>query len=929
MVNSFFYFYHSASLVDDFESERELVLTRNGSQIQSLMEQSKNYLEQLSEIIPSMYGVEAALRNNDNQQLIEGFDRHWSNLQIQTDVDTAIFYSEGSELIKSWGDKTLLQSHMQSKVMTTLHTMFAQLSPVFEVICHNICRQYAFVPVISNGAKWGAIVLGRSLADPVINFSRTLNVDIGILDSNAMVRLDQSPAIKQLANWNARLMALSRVNEMYPVLLQLQAAASLHEVLAQGSNIKIKNRTYEVRLGRLGDNTGVFVVFIEDITDLLALIDDENREVAVTGLLSAVFSELALLLILWVPLSNLRKTSEVIPLLASSEFSQARELVKKTHQDTLFKDEIDILDETIIELSSQLEVLEGNVATRSKALAAKVHELTSERDFVSRLLNTAQVIIITHNANGQIILINKQTVHVTGYSNKELIGKNFLDLVEDSTGNMLLESNILQIAEGKKLTHKNESTLCCKSGEVRTITWLHSHLDVKTEGEAAVLSVGLDISERKAYEKEISWLADHDSLTGLYNRRRFNEILKNSLTVAGRYKHEVGLLFLDLDNFKHVNDTLGHQTGDLLIRSVADCLQLILRESDYICRLGGDEFAIILPIVSEDHAIDVATKINKHLSSLRLPMVDTNHRATASIGITMFPDHATNAKELLSHADLAMYQAKSRGRGCWHMYSKSDNVRERMETQLFWRHKIVNALAKDNFELHFQPILNISDGSISHYEVLLRMRDAEGELILPSPFIEVAEKTGLIHDIDHLVLRKSIGELQKQNEAGNKMVLAINLSAHSFSDPELLSLLRGLLDSSKINTSQIIFEITETAALADLGGAARLINKIRELGCRFALDDFGVGFSSFYYLRELPVDFVKIDGSFIQKLPENRNDQILVKALADIAREFGKKTIAEFVEDEETLKILQDYRVDFAQGFHIGRPKGRTKTEAA
>ena len=935
MVNSFFYFYHSASLVDDFESERQLVLMRNGSQIQSLIEQSKNYLEQLGEIIPSMYGVDGALRNNDNANLVRGFDAHWASLQIQTDIDTAIFYSANSELINSWGDQTLLQPQMLSKVENTLQKMFSQLSPVFEVICDNICRQYAFVPVLSNGATWGGIILGRSLADPIINFSRTLNVDIGIIDSNNLVEADQFSSIKQLANikqlphWSARLMALSRVNDMYPVLLQLQTVAPLFEVLAQGSNIHIDDRVYEVKMKTLGDNTGVYIVFIEDITELLAQIDEENNEVAITGLLSAIFSELALLLILWVPLSNLRKTSEVIPLLAASEFSKARAQVKKTHQDTLFKDEIDILDETIIELSSQLEALEDNVETRSKALAAKIHELTSERDFINRLLNTAQVIIITHDIQGKIILTNKQATIVTGYSACQLMEKKFLDLAEDSPSNtiMLLDSYVRQVAEGKILTHKNESTLRCMNGELRAIAWLHSHLDVKMEDEAAVLSVGLDVSERKAYEKEISWLADHDSLTGLHNRRRFNEILKSALTVASRYKHQVGLLFLDLDNFKHVNDTLGHQTGDLLIKSVADCLQLILRESDHICRLGGDEFAIILPIVTEEHAIDVATKINKHLSSLRLPMVDSNHRATASIGVAMYPDHATNAKDLLSNADLAMYQAKARGRGCWHMYAKSDNIKERMETQLFWRHKISNALAEDKFALYFQPILNISEGTISHYEVLLRMRDGEGDLILPTPFIDVAEKAGLIHDIDHMVLRKSIDELKKQNDINHRMVLSINLSAHSFSDPELLSLLKGLIELTKIDTSQIIFEITETAALADLGGAVRLISKIRELGCRFALDDFGVGFSSFYYLRELPVDFVKIDGSFIQKLPENRNDQILVKALADIAREFGIQTIAEFVEDEETLEILREYRVDFAQGFYIGRPKGKSKTK--
>ena len=468
--------------------------------------------------------------------------------------------------------------------------------------------------------------------------------------------------------------------------------------------------------------------------------------------------------------------------------------------------------------------------------------------------------------------------------------------------------------------YRNEVTLQRKNGKTCTIEWLHSHLESTNNNGATTLSIGLDISDRKAYEEEIGWLADHDPLTGLYNRRRFNSILKRTLSIANRYKHDVGLLFLDLDNFKQINDTLGHQTGDLIIKSVSDCLKLILRESDYIARIGGDEFAIILPNIVVVDAIDVANKINKHLMSLRLPMVDSNHRTCASIGIAMYPEHAVVANDLLSNADLAMYQAKSRGRGCWHMFSKEDNVKERIETQLFWRHKIVDALANDKFVLRYQPILNLSDNDVSHYEALVRIRSDDGTLVLPSPFIAVAEKTGLIHDIDHMVLQKAIAELQRQAEFGRDIVMAINLSAHSFSDPQLLPLLDRLLNLSNIDPSNIIFEITETAALSDLAGAANLIHKIHEFGCRFALDDFGVGFSSFYYLKELPVDFVKIDGSFIHDLPANRNDQILVKAMADIAKEFGKETIAEFVQDAETLKILKSYNIDFAQGYHVGRP---------
>ncbi|MDX1812242.1 MAG: EAL domain-containing protein, partial [Gammaproteobacteria bacterium] len=248
-------------------------------------------------------------------------------------------------------------------------------------------------------------------------------------------------------------------------------------------------------------------------------------------------------------------------------------------------------------------------------------------------------------------------------------------------------------------------------------------------------------------------------------------------------------------------------------------------------------------------------------------------------------------------------------------------MRKRFENQMHWRNKINDALMNNMFELHYQPIVGLEDNSLSHYEVLIRMKEKDGNIVLPAPFIAVAEKTGLINAIDHFVLETAINEIKQHNLKGQKIKLAINLSAHSFGDEVLFGLLKRLLEASEIDPAQLIFEITETAALSDLTAASELIGKIRSLGCYFALDDFGVGFSSFYYLKELPVDYVKIDGSFIQKLPSNRNDQILVKAITEIAKEFGKKTIAEFVEDRETIELLKKYEVDFVQGYYVGMPE--------
>ncbi|MDH5256436.1 MAG: EAL domain-containing protein [Gammaproteobacteria bacterium] len=920
VINTYFYHYHKSGLEDGFAADRDLVLQRNSAQLEGLLNQSANYLQQIAEVIPSLYGMQTLFDNNDTQAIYALLEAEWSTLQIQTNVDTVGFYNIEGQAIKMWGDTDLLHESFAPQIETLLSDKKNLEKPISKVFCNVTCRQYVFSPIYSQKKQWGVTVVGRSLVETIINFSRTSNIDIGILSTRYIDSIESQRISRILNLWNAKVMALSDYSNTISIVQTVSETVSLNEILSEGVIQKVNGKMFEIKFRPLSDSKDVFVIFLEDITEPVSVIKKAMSETLWTGVFGVMLSELALILILWPSLSNLKRILDVIPLLAVSAFERAREDLGRSRKSIFFRDEINFLDDSVLDLALQLEGLEKNVAERTRALSNKMDELTTERDFIKHLLDTAQVVIVTQDKDGKILLVSQQVEHVIGYQPEEIMGQNFSKYLCGDSDQSLFRYNLRKVSEGSLSRYRNEISMPRKNGKMCTIEWLHSHIESVRNHGATVLSVGLDISERKAHEQEIGWLADHDSLTGLYNRRRFNSILKRTLSIANRYKQNVGLLFLDLDNFKQINDTLGHQTGDLLIKSVSDCLKLILRESDYIARLGGDEFAIILPNITVEDVIDVANKINKHLFSLRLPMMDANHRTCASIGVALYPEHAVSANDLLSNADLAMYQAKSRGRGCWHMFDKADNVKERIETQLYWRHKIVDALAHDKFELHYQPILNISDNNVSHYEALVRIREESGELVLPSPFIAVAEKTGLIHDIDHLVLRKAIGELQRQSEKGIEMVMTVNLSAHSFSDPQLLPLLDRLLGMSDVNPSNIIFEITETAALSDLVGAANLIKKIHDFGCRFALDDFGVGFSSFYYLKELPVDFVKIDGSFIQDLPANRNDQILVKAMADIAKEFGKKTIAEFVQDDETLSLLRSYNIDYAQGYFVGRP---------
>ncbi len=387
-----------------------------------------------------------------------------------------------------------------------------------------------------------------------------------------------------------------------------------------------------------------------------------------------------------------------------------------------------------------------------------------------------------------------------------------------------------------------------------------------------------------------------------------------------RYERSGALLFFDLDQFKYVNDTRGHHAGDALLKLVASQLSRLVRSTDIISRLGGDEFAIVISETDEIGATQVAQKIAEYLADVEMPILKHSYQVSASIGIALFPEHGESVQELLSNADLAMYQAKARGRGSWHLFTGKEAIKTQMKERVYWRDKIKHALDHDGFVMHFQPVQNIASGEIAYYEALLRMRDQDDTLIAPGAFIPIAEQCGLIYAIDHMVLEKVITRQAEAARAGLNVGFTLNLSGYAFNDPELLPHLKETLTRTGANPRNIVIEITETAAVSDLVAACSLMNEIKTLGCRFALDDFGTGFATFNYLKQLPVDIVKIGDTFIKEIASHPDDQIFVKSLTEVVKGLGKQTIAEGVEDEATLLLLREYDVDFAQGFHVGRP---------
>jgi diguanylate cyclase (GGDEF)-like protein/PAS domain S-box-containing protein len=644
------------------------------------------------------------------------------------------------------------------------------------------------------------------------------------------------------------------------------------------------------------------------------------RNTFLGALFGLVISELVLLSILWKPTTELQKVVDALPKLAENDFDAARHSFKASVSDKLVTDESDVLKSTALSLSYQLEALHSLLNNRASQLESRGLELETERNFVLGLLNTAHALILTQNSRGEVLMINQHGKKLLGLEADVAEGTNFASLLHGRDEIQLIVQQLQELQQGLVEDVHHESPMMNEHGQPRFMSWFHSRLPERGEEGHDILTVAIDISERRQAEDNLGWLASHDPLTGLVNRRRFEDELEQVMAASRRYGHAGAVFFLDLDQFKDVNDSSGHQIGDEMLKRVADALVGSASNADIVSRLGGDEFAVLVHECDEMQAGELAEKFCRSLIKIAVPGVKRIHRISCSIGVALFPRHGEGQSEILSNADIAMYQAKDAGRNTWSIFNEDEFGKERIQERVYWNDRVKNILNGETFEVFFQPIVRISDGFSSHYEALLRIYNEEQQLVGPQQFIEAAERGGLMPQVDEKVITKVLSALKELNQQGVNARVSINLSGLSFRNENLLEHIASGLKKFSVDPHSVIFEITETAAVSDIDVAVGLMSKIRKMGCQFALDDFGVGFSSLHYLKQLPVDYLKIDGSFIQAIHKRRDDRILVKALVDIASEFGQFTVAEFVDTPEALAVLKDLRVDYAQGYYVGKP---------
>jgi diguanylate cyclase (GGDEF)-like protein/PAS domain S-box-containing protein len=587
--------------------------------------------------------------------------------------------------------------------------------------------------------------------------------------------------------------------------------------------------------------------------------------------------------------------------------------------------------------------------------------IEKERKRLESILRSVGDGVYGVDSNGNISFINPACQRILGYESEErLIGKSAMMLFHyaDAEGHPIDETQCsLQqtYAEGTPLLAQ-ETIFWHKSGVPIPVEYTIYPLTIEEKREGSVVAFR-DISVHKSLEEELRWQASHDALTKLFNRRYFEEQLTQEVERLRRSSEISALLYIDLDRFKYINDTAGHAAGDRLLVEIAQQMTQRLRKTDLLARLGGDEFAIILRNVHKKSVHQAADDYRQMLDNFLFTYNEKQYKINGTIGIALIDRDSKSAGDILANADIACHIAKGEGRNRSHLFIAENDNKKAMHRDLGWSSRLHNALANDHLLLHVQPIIPVehipssllceSDGPIYNKlqsflpeeqqinEVLLRMDDPVWGIVFPGAFLPTAERFNMMDKIDFWVIHATLKKLAMLQRNGHQGMFTINLSGQTIANKELIDDIEKLVINAQIDPTKVIFEVTETSAVSNLVSANELIMRLNALGCRFALDDFGSGFSSFSHLKNLPVDFIKIDGIFVRGVATDPSDRAIVNSINDIAHSLGKKTVAEYVESAEILQFLVESKVDYVQGHFLSLPTDishidiKTKSQAS
>ena len=583
---------------------------------------------------------------------------------------------------------------------------------------------------------------------------------------------------------------------------------------------------------------------------------------------------------------------------ATNEISKGYEELSAAHEELLaLDDELNQqYDETII-------------------LKESLHQ---EKELADRIIYHASMIIVGLNTEGTIIELNPFGEQITGYAKSEVLGKKWLDLFIPANKRKDTNETFKKILSSEVVLNQ-ENQVKIKDGTILDILWNNSCFKDSRGNILGIIATGNNITERKAMEDKLLELAYYDTLSKLPNRQMFELELEQRIIMAATESNKFALVYLDLDNFKNVNDTFGHGYGDKLINEISISLKNTIDDNCSVARLGGDEFGIVIPKGPDN--IAVHTKVLSLMEVFnKLWIIDGNELyITCSMGISIYPDDGEDVQTLLKNSDTAMYVSKDNSKNCYTFYSP--DMKEKAQRYLTMEKDLRSAILNNEFQLYYQPLINFKNEHVVGVEALVRWIHPTKGMVMPVDFIGFAEETGLINSVGDIVLSQACQQLRKWQDKGfTQIYMAVNLSAKQLRQHDLIHKIMDITKAAEINVENLLFEITENIALYDFEQSVNILNTFKKLNIRVALDDFGTGYSSLNYLKRLPINMIKIDKSFVKDITKGQNEKYIAKAIIELAHNMDVTVTAEGIETVEQYDTLVQYGCDFGQGYLFSKP---------
>ncbi|MBU2955223.1 EAL domain-containing protein [Marinobacter sp. F3R08] len=889
--------------------------TRQQLIIDQLLNDNYLRLSQLAQLITEIPEIQRATDLAALSGLPQRLDDQWVVLNISTGIDYIALYSIAGEPMGNALNQTLFNSpETVQNAVTDVMQASNVAGPQSFIYCSSGCSQFVIEPFVLEDGTEALIVVAQSIADVIQRFQQLSGDDLAVLlpptQDTAQASLDD----RTFEIWGMRLWAASHFQQTLAVLTHAGESVELDQLDSEEALAFRSSRLSFHSLDLNHRRSGGFdpkLITVSDETRQYNTMVDSLKTSLFTGLLALLLSEIALLLLMLGPIKRLISVVNALKLLPQHQYGKALSQIQPDSS-RLFPDELSLLEKSTEFVTRELQALHVEVEDKNRSLHDQIAVISRSRGFLERLIDSSQLFIVIQTFDGKIL--SRNASFKKDFSRPL---RDFNELFNSRTSLDQYRSKLSELKSGTRGVMQFDSEFTSDQGLTIYIDWTCCIVEDE-RGDSVILTTGIDLTQRKRDEEALEWLANNDPLTGIGNRRGFQSHLNKVLDL----ECQGALIFIDVDRFKQINDLYGHNIGDQVLIQIANSLKTSVRSSDSISRLAGDEFTIILPEIQHDQLLGFLANLSRQLNGqLVIPTRGRTLDYNVSIGAALIPEHGRTEQELIVHADMAMYQTKKNGGGHWQIFDPSSNDLADLRRDHDLSSLLRQALSSDDlFELNFQPILSIKHQSVSHYEVLLRLRDTNGVAVFPNDFIPAAERMGLIQLIDHWVMEKAIQRLANDRQAGHQYSLSVNVSAPTLQSLDFPAKVNELLQNYSLDPSLLIIELTETAYIENFQMALNNLESLSDTGVLVALDDFGVGFSSFSYLKKLPLSYVKLDGSYIQGLPDNPDNQIFVESLTRMVSAFGMKTIAEFVEDAQTLAKLEELGVAYAQGYFIGKP---------